>query len=86
MSASLTGRTVLVIGRGSGIARAVALSIRKAGGRVVVAGRDPDALAAAYDDPGVTAERVDLTDESSAGQPAAASDVPTTSPMPFSAH
>jgi NAD(P)-dependent dehydrogenase (short-subunit alcohol dehydrogenase family) len=65
MSASLADRTVLVIGRGSGIARAVALSIRKAGGHVVVAGRDREALAAAYDDPGVTAERADLIDESS---------------------
>jgi NAD(P)-dependent dehydrogenase (short-subunit alcohol dehydrogenase family) len=65
MSASLRDRTVLVIGRGSGIACAVALSIRDAGGKVVVAGRDKDALTAAYDDPGITAEQVDLTDETS---------------------
>ncbi|GIH16968.1 SDR family oxidoreductase [Rugosimonospora africana] len=65
MPASLNGRTVLVIGRPSGIARAVALSIRKAGGSVVVAGRDQQALAAAYDDPAIRAERVDLTDEAS---------------------
>lgn len=38
---------------------------RAAGARVVVAGRDRDALDAAYDDPGVTAETVDLTDEAS---------------------
>lgn len=58
----LTGRTVLVVGRAGGIARAVTLAVRAAGGTVVVAGRDRDALAAAYDDPGVTAERVDLDD------------------------
>jgi NAD(P)-dependent dehydrogenase (short-subunit alcohol dehydrogenase family) len=65
MSASLIGRTVLVVGRGSGIARATTLAVRAAGGEVVVAGRDQNALAKAYDDPGVTAEEVDLTDESS---------------------
>jgi NAD(P)-dependent dehydrogenase (short-subunit alcohol dehydrogenase family) len=65
MSASLNGRTVLVIGRGSGIARATTLAIRAAGATVVVAGRDPKDLAEAYDDPGITAEEVDLTDEAS---------------------
>jgi NAD(P)-dependent dehydrogenase (short-subunit alcohol dehydrogenase family) len=63
MSASLQDRTVLVVGRGSGIAYAATRSIREAGGHVVVAGRHSDALAAVYDDPGVTAEQVDLTDE-----------------------
>jgi NAD(P)-dependent dehydrogenase (short-subunit alcohol dehydrogenase family) len=65
MSESLAGRTVLVVGRGSGIARATVLAVRAAGARVVVAGRNPDALSAAYDDRGIMAERVDLTDESS---------------------
>jgi NAD(P)-dependent dehydrogenase (short-subunit alcohol dehydrogenase family) len=65
MSESLKGRIVLVVGRGSGIARATTLAIRAAGGDVVVAGRDRKALADAYDDRGVTAEEVDLTDESS---------------------
>jgi NAD(P)-dependent dehydrogenase (short-subunit alcohol dehydrogenase family) len=66
MSESLSGRTVLVIGRGSGIARAITLSVRQAGGTVVVAGRDRAALAAAYDDdPGITAAEVDLVDEAS---------------------
>jgi NAD(P)-dependent dehydrogenase (short-subunit alcohol dehydrogenase family) len=65
MSAKLTDRTVLVIGRGGGIARAVALAAREAGARVVVAGRDQESLARAYDDPAVTAETVDLTDEAS---------------------
>ena len=59
MSASLTGRTVLVVGRGSGIARATTLAIRAAGGEVVVAGRDQKALAEDYDDAGISAEEVD---------------------------
>jgi NAD(P)-dependent dehydrogenase (short-subunit alcohol dehydrogenase family) len=63
MSATVKDRRVLVVGRGGGIARAVTLALRGAGAAVVVAGRDPEALAAAYDDPGVTAERADLTDE-----------------------
>jgi NAD(P)-dependent dehydrogenase (short-subunit alcohol dehydrogenase family) len=33
--ASLTEHTVLVVGRGSGIARAITLAIREAGGKVV---------------------------------------------------
>lgn len=61
----LTDRTVLVVGRGSGIAKAVTEAVRAAGATVVVAGRDERALAAAYDDPGVTAAAVDLTDETS---------------------
>jgi NAD(P)-dependent dehydrogenase (short-subunit alcohol dehydrogenase family) len=66
MSASLQDRTVLVVGRASGIARAVTLAVRAAGGKVVVAGRDKGALAAAYaDDPGIGAEQVDVTDETS---------------------
>ena len=66
MSATLEQRTVLVIGRGSGIARAVTLAVRKAGAKVIVAGRNAAALADAYQpyqDPGITAEAVDLTDE-----------------------
>jgi NAD(P)-dependent dehydrogenase (short-subunit alcohol dehydrogenase family) len=67
MSATLQNRKVLVIGRGSGIARAIALAVRDAGAKVVVAGRDAEALAAAYKDqgPGIGAETVDLTDEES---------------------
>jgi NAD(P)-dependent dehydrogenase (short-subunit alcohol dehydrogenase family) len=41
---ALNGRTVLVIGRGSGLARAVALAARDAGARVVAAGRGQEAL------------------------------------------
>jgi NAD(P)-dependent dehydrogenase (short-subunit alcohol dehydrogenase family) len=65
MSATLEQRTVLVIGRGSGIARAITLAVRKAGARVIVAGRDAAALSGAYQDPGITADSIDLTDETS---------------------
>jgi NAD(P)-dependent dehydrogenase (short-subunit alcohol dehydrogenase family) len=62
----LKDRTVLVIGRGSGIARAVTLAARDAGAWVVVAGRDPATLAKEFQDVGgVTAEQVDVTDEAS---------------------
>jgi NAD(P)-dependent dehydrogenase (short-subunit alcohol dehydrogenase family) len=64
MTGSLDGQTILVIGRGSGLARAVAVAARDAGAKVVAAGRDQDALAAAYtDEPDVSTETVDLTDE-----------------------
>jgi NAD(P)-dependent dehydrogenase (short-subunit alcohol dehydrogenase family) len=66
MNGSLTGQRVLVIGRGSGIARAVALAARDAGARVIAAGRDQEKLAAAYaGEPGIEAETVDVTDEES---------------------
>jgi NAD(P)-dependent dehydrogenase (short-subunit alcohol dehydrogenase family) len=55
-----------VIGRGSGIARAVTAAAQDAGARVIAAGRDPEALKASYaDEPGVETETVDLTDEDS---------------------
>lgn len=63
MPAALHGRKVLVIGRGSGIARAVTLAVREQGAQVVVAGQDGEKLAKSYDDPGISAETVDLTDE-----------------------
>jgi NAD(P)-dependent dehydrogenase (short-subunit alcohol dehydrogenase family) len=62
---TLRDRTVLVIGRGGGIAQATALAARAAGANVVVAGRDSASLDEAYDDPGIVAESVDMTDESS---------------------
>ncbi|GAA4557592.1 SDR family oxidoreductase [Planotetraspora kaengkrachanensis] len=65
MSSSLQGRRVLVIGRGSGIARAVTLAVRAAGATVVAASRDAGKLAGSYEDPGIEAEAVDLTDEPS---------------------
>lgn len=65
MATTLQDRTVLVIGRGSGIARAVSLAARSAGARVVVAGRDPAALQAAYSGEDIQAERVDVTEDAS---------------------
>jgi NAD(P)-dependent dehydrogenase (short-subunit alcohol dehydrogenase family) len=66
MTGSLKDQTVLVVGRGSGLARAVALASLDAGARVIAAGRDQEKLSAAYaDEPGVSTEHVDLTDEGS---------------------
>jgi NAD(P)-dependent dehydrogenase (short-subunit alcohol dehydrogenase family) len=65
MSASLQDRTVLVVGRGSGIARAVVEAALAAGARVVAAGRDRAALEDGYRGAAVTVKGVDLTDEDS---------------------
>jgi NAD(P)-dependent dehydrogenase (short-subunit alcohol dehydrogenase family) len=68
MGNALRDQTVLVVGRGSGIARATTLLARSEGARVVVAGRDKAKLAGAYDDvadPGISAEAVDITDDAS---------------------
>ncbi len=62
---SLQDRCVVVVGRGGGIARAITVLARSEGARVVVAGRDEAVLAAEYDDDGVTAETVDVTDDAS---------------------
>jgi NAD(P)-dependent dehydrogenase (short-subunit alcohol dehydrogenase family) len=63
---SLKDQTVLVVGRGSGIAGAIVSAVRDAGARVVAAGRSKENLAAAYDgEPGISIEAVDLTDEAS---------------------
>lgn len=66
MTGSLQDRTVLVIGRAGGIARAVVLAAREAGAHVVAAGRNIDALDASYaGEPGVSTEAVDVTDDDS---------------------
>jgi NAD(P)-dependent dehydrogenase (short-subunit alcohol dehydrogenase family) len=65
MGNTLQGSRVLVVGRGSGIARAAALLARAEGAEVVVAGRDRAKLASAYDDSGITAEAVDISDDAS---------------------
>ncbi|MBV8861608.1 MAG: SDR family oxidoreductase [Mycobacterium sp.] len=65
MGNALQGRTVLVVGRGSGIARAVALLARSEGARVIAAGRDRAKLASAYDDTDISADAVDITDDES---------------------
>jgi NAD(P)-dependent dehydrogenase (short-subunit alcohol dehydrogenase family) len=58
---SLKDKTVLIIGRGSGIARAIAMAVSEDGGRVIVAGRHPDDLAAAYHGLDMGVEQVDVT-------------------------
>jgi NAD(P)-dependent dehydrogenase (short-subunit alcohol dehydrogenase family) len=65
MGNALQDKTVLVVGRGSGIAKAIALLARDQYARVIVAGRDQDKLAHAYDGLGIAAETVDVTDDSS---------------------
>jgi NAD(P)-dependent dehydrogenase (short-subunit alcohol dehydrogenase family) len=65
MGNALRDKTVLVVGRGSGIARAVTLLARSEGARVIVAGRDQAKLASSYDDDGVSAETIDITDDES---------------------
>lgn len=65
MANALQDKTVLVVGRGSGIARAITLLARAQGARVVVAGRDKAKLADAYNDPGISAEVVGMTDDAS---------------------
>jgi NAD(P)-dependent dehydrogenase (short-subunit alcohol dehydrogenase family) len=65
MGTSLEDRTVLVVGRGGGIAQAITMLARAEGARVVVAGRNKAALDAAYDHSGVIIETVDVTDDTS---------------------
>lgn len=66
MTGPLQDKTVLVVGRGGGIARAVTLAARDAGATLIAAGRDSGGLAKAYaGEPGIDAEQVDLTDEAS---------------------
>jgi NAD(P)-dependent dehydrogenase (short-subunit alcohol dehydrogenase family) len=66
MTESLKDQSVLVVGRGSGIARAVCLAARDEGARVIAAGRGRESLPAAYaGEPGISTETVDLTDEDS---------------------
>jgi len=65
MGNALRDKTVVVVGRGSGIARAIALLAQSEGARVVVAGRDQARLAGAYSGSDITAEVVDITDDAS---------------------
>jgi NAD(P)-dependent dehydrogenase (short-subunit alcohol dehydrogenase family) len=65
VGSALRDKTVVVVGRGSGIARAVTLLARSEEARVVVAGRDKAKLAGAYNDPGISSEAVDVTDDMS---------------------
>jgi len=61
----LADTRVLVIGRGSGIARAVVDAALAEGANVVVAGRSAERLADEYRGTNVAIESVDVTDESS---------------------
>ena len=67
MGNALQDKTVVVVGRGSGIARAVALLAHHEGARVVAAGRDKAKLADAYAGLPITADSVDITDDTSIG-------------------
>lgn len=66
---SLSGENALVVGGGSGIGRAIAWALARAGCRVAVAGRRPEALNATcrdYDGPSqIVAHAVDVTDRAS---------------------
>jgi NAD(P)-dependent dehydrogenase (short-subunit alcohol dehydrogenase family) len=62
----LEDQSVLIIGRPGGIAGAIVSAAHNAGAKVIVAGRDRAPLDAVYgDDPNITTEIVDLTDETS---------------------
>jgi NAD(P)-dependent dehydrogenase (short-subunit alcohol dehydrogenase family) len=64
MTGALQDQTVLVVGRGGGLAQAITLAARDAGAQVVAAGRHQASLDAAYaSEPGTSTETVDLTDE-----------------------
>ncbi len=65
MGNTLRDKTVVVIGRGSGIARAVALLAQSEGARVIAAGRDQAKLAGVYRGTDISAEAVDITDDGS---------------------
>jgi NAD(P)-dependent dehydrogenase (short-subunit alcohol dehydrogenase family) len=66
MATSLQDKTVLVVGRGGGLAQAIVEAARVQGASVIAAGRRPDALKKTYEnDPGVSIETVDLTDDAS---------------------
>ena len=65
MGNTLRDKTVVVIGRGSGIARAVVLIAQSEGARVIAAGRDQAKLAGAYTGTDIAAEAVDITDDGS---------------------
>ena len=60
---ALQDKTVLIIGRDSRTARAVALAVSQGGGRVVDAGLHPDELAEANRGTDIGIEHVDVTDE-----------------------
>ncbi|MEE6175156.1 SDR family oxidoreductase [Mycobacterium sp. 050134] len=65
MGGTLRDSTVVVVGRGSGIARAIARLAHSGGARVIAAGRNQTQLADVYKGTGITTEVVDITDDES---------------------
>ena len=81
MQISLSGRTVLITGGGSGIGKGVAAAVVASGGNAMLAGRNADKLAAAADEIKAAAgegagqvnyEPADITDEDEAARLVAA--------------
>lgn len=62
---TLAGQDLLIVGGGSGIARALAADAVAEGATVTLAGRDPQRLAPVADAVGAATARIDLTDEAS---------------------
>ncbi len=62
---TLAGQDLLIVGGGSGIARALAADAVAEGATVTLAGRDPQRLAPVADAVGAATTRIDLTDEAS---------------------
>lgn len=62
---SLTDRSALITGGGTGIGRCIALALARAGARVVIAGRTPDTIRAVAAETGGRAIRLDVTDPAS---------------------
>ena len=58
---SLKDKTVLIIGRGSGITRAIALAVTDNGGQIIAAGRHADDLAESYRGMNIGIEQVEAT-------------------------
>lgn len=62
---TLAGQDLLIVGGGSGIARALAADAVAEGASVTLAGRDPQRLAPVAAEVGAATARIDLTDEGS---------------------
>ena len=65
MANALDGKTVLVVGRGSGLAQAIVETALSEGASVIAAGRNTEALTNTYAGTKVHIEHVDVTDDTS---------------------